>query len=170
MTNRTAHRLIGAYELVAGAIGVVLAFLAFGRLLPQVPADSKGAVGLVLIGMAALFAAVTVAGILLLEGHPAGRPFSSVIQLLQSVYLVVPGAHWVFHAGAYLGVVWVNGWPNLAYGLKSELQVAWGAAPAATLIGFNVVPWFVLWYLWRPEPGTEARWEDRPSESGSPAA
>ena len=158
--------------MVAGAVGILVALFFGVAAVNSVPEAARLTVVLVAGAMVVLFAAVILAGVLLLEAHPAGRILSSAVQLLQVPAVAAASWHWLFFAGAYLDLAWLGGQPRLFGGLKADLDVAWAGAQQVTGVGINVVPLIVLWLLWRrsSQPAAAALSESAAAGGNAPAA
>ncbi len=173
MTDRKTRLLIGWYEVVAGVVGLVMVVWLAPQLLGQVEPRSRPSTLATFVGMALVFAAVLLAGILVLRRHRWGRPLSAVIQLAQIPLWAIGPSRWVFFAGAYLAPLWLPNRASITLGLKSNLEVAWGVQQEATFVGVNLVPPIVLWLLTRkrtpPMPQIDVGAENLRAAARSPA-
>ncbi|MFL5563206.1 MAG: hypothetical protein ACJ79K_17200 [Gemmatimonadaceae bacterium] len=150
MSQRNIDRFVGGYQIIAGFVGIFLGLVLGFRALNSGTSPAPLLIMLVIGAMMAVFGGVVLAGVLLLEGHPAGRILSTGVQVLQVPILSAASVHWLFFAGAYLGLVWFGDQTRLILGLKANLEFGWAGAPQITGFGINVIPLIVLGLLWRP--------------------
>ena len=150
MRPSRTERWIGVYQSLAGGYGLVLVALSVGRIYPKVPPGSRGEFVAIWAAITLLFTMVTLAGVALLRGHALGRPVSTIVQLIQVFIVATKGVHWIFLAGLYLGVTVFDGTVRPMAGFRAQAQVAYGKGPPPmTGMGVNIIPFGVLWLLWR---------------------
>jgi hypothetical protein len=152
------------YHLASGLAGVVVTAIYASTLVERTPADFRTAMGLLLLGMLALFAVAAWAGILLMMGTRWAVRVATCVQLAQVPVFIIGGWQWIFFAGVYLVVAW--GFPGdirAFVGMKASLQIAW-SGEQGTMLGVNVAPFFILWLLRYRLPALE-----RPRDASAPA-
>ena len=149
MNTPVIRRVLGTYEIVAGAGGILTVALLLPMLLRKVDAPYRVATISLFLSMACVFSVVLIAGLLLLRKHRWGVLCSMLVQAAQIPLWALGSSRWVFFAGAYLALLWQPDTPAILVGLKSNLEVNWQRPQDATFIGINLIPIVALYFLRR---------------------
>jgi hypothetical protein len=140
---------LATYHFLSGMAGILISLWFAPALLANVRADQDTTARLLIFAMLAAFGAVMAVGVGLFgEGH---RVFfgAAFVQLLQIPVVSAPRLRWDFFSGGYLVPYWVfgKGWAG-AVGVKAAVDVGW-RPPPPFYVGLNLVPFVVLWLLYR---------------------
>lgn len=126
-------KLIGVYELLFGAIGVILAILSI---------DPNNSIKLQFsIFSLLIFGSILIAGILLLNEKKIGIPLSNILQSLQIVSFNIFGVKYIFCCGSKFNIDLVNLEIDFAL-LMNEFVV--GLNVPNDFFGVNLIPIFIL--------------------------
>jgi hypothetical protein len=160
----TLRSWLAWYHMLAGGAGMITTLFVAPTLLGRVSPESRPLMGLAFLAMVGLFAVVAWAGVLLSSRSPWGPPAATLVQVLQVPTVRVGSYLWTFFGGGYLVPYWqVGDGLGFVVGVKANLQLSWGGAVEATIIGVNVIPFVILWLLRRKLPSSEAL---RPTSDG----
>ena len=141
------RRVLGWYEILSGAGGIVLVAIVLPQMVERVEAPHRIAIVLLYVAIGCVFVAVLLAGLLLLRDHRWGVLLSVLVQAAQIPLWAVGSSRWAFFSGAYLALLWQPDSPTILVGLKSSLELYWRGSQAATFFGINLVPIVVIYFL-----------------------
>ncbi len=135
-------RFLAGYEIAGGLWG----FYVLATTLPVV-----GWRLLFTVGFAVLYSVLLYAGILVLQNHPAARRLSTIAQWVQAPYVLTAILGYSFYGPARFTVGLRIEDATLLSLFDIGAGYRFSAVPrlSDTTIGINLLPLFVLWYLYR---------------------
>lgn len=140
------RKAIGWYEIIGGAIGLLLIlFLTF-----RIDIFSNAFATLIYIIFSALFLVSMLAGYSVLKNKNYGFSLSIIIQLLQSIQFILKGTYFSFLAGAQLTFQFFGGYESgfkFKFGAFSEFNLHINSGIYGWLISINIVPLIIIYYL-----------------------
>lgn len=109
----------------------------------------------------AFYLLIGCAGVLLFATQRLGYPLTLVCQALQILHLFTFPATFSFLAGPYLVIAVSTAGPNMSVGLKVNVVMAVGHVVLERMVGINVVPIAILWFLYCKRRASYRTFPDR---------
>jgi hypothetical protein len=155
---------LALYHVLAGVAGVLGTLFAAPGIAADVPSVDLNLARVMVLAILLLFGAVMTVGVGLYGAGSWPLIGAAIVQLLQVPVVRSAVVDWTFFAGGYVAPLWTTGQGGgVEFGLKATANLGWSADRPPFYAGVNLVPFFVLWLLYRcwrregslvvPDPG-----------------
>lgn len=148
--SKTGIRLIALMLIIGGTVGVVISLWLGGRVAREAPGYAPWVLLLL-----AVFVLVVWTGVALWQGKRWAFIWATILFAAQLPVFVVPALIYQFYTGVYFAILFDRARDakfNFQFMFGTSLQLHFASSLDHAVLGLNIVPIFVLIYLY------SARW------------